>query len=136
MLQTTVIGHLGNDAIQKEVNGKKVANFSVAHTEKYKTGDGSPTERTTWLECAYWNEALGVVPYLKKGILVYVQGSPIVETYVSKEGVTKAAFRLRVNNIQLLGPSKQEGSAGGNGSMASQAVSSNDLGESADDLPF
>ena len=32
MLKTQAIGHLGNDAVVNNVNGKNVINFNVAHS--------------------------------------------------------------------------------------------------------
>ena len=36
MIKLQVIGNLGADCIQKEINGKTVINFNVAHSEKFK----------------------------------------------------------------------------------------------------
>ena len=41
MIKLQVIGNLGADCIQKEVNGKTVINFNVAHSEKYKDAQGN-----------------------------------------------------------------------------------------------
>ena len=135
MLQMSAIGHLGNEAVTRDVNGKKVISFSVAHSEKFKNGEGVLTERTTWIDCSYWNESIGILPYLKKGVQVYVQGNPVIDTYVSKEGVTRAALRVRVQSVQLLGSPRQEG--GQPTSHASNNVTaSNEVPETVDDLPF
>lgn len=63
MLKTLVIGLLGRDAIVNEVNGRKVINFSVAHSFKYKDAAGTEKTKTTWLDCAYWTDRTGVAPY-------------------------------------------------------------------------
>jgi Single-strand binding protein family len=60
MIKLQVIGNLGKDCIVKEVNGKNVINFSVAHTERYKDSQGNQKERTTWVECAYWTDRTAV----------------------------------------------------------------------------
>ena len=36
MIKMQIIGHLGQDSQVNDVNGKKVINFSVAHSEKFK----------------------------------------------------------------------------------------------------
>ena len=41
MIKLQVIGNLGKDCIVKEVNGKNVINFSVAHSERYKDAQGN-----------------------------------------------------------------------------------------------
>ncbi|MBI3882871.1 MAG: single-stranded DNA-binding protein, partial [Sphingobacteriales bacterium] len=35
MIKLQIVGNLGKDCIVKEINGKNVINFSVAHTERY-----------------------------------------------------------------------------------------------------
>jgi single-strand DNA-binding protein len=103
MIKIQIIGNLGKDCIVNEVNGKKVINFSVAHTEKYKDSMGNPKERTTWVECAYWTDKTAISQYLTKGKTVYAEGSPEADAYTKKDGTPGATLRMRVQNIQLLG---------------------------------
>jgi single-strand DNA-binding protein len=132
MIKTSVIGNLGKDANVKEVNGKKVINFSVAHTEKFKNANGEDISKTTWVECAYWNDKTAVVPYLKQGTLVYVEGMPEADAYL-KDGEAKATLRLRVGTVQLLGGSKPTASTTSNNS----GINNNSEANSDDDgLPF
>ena len=146
MIKLQVIGHLGRDCVQNEVNGKQVINFNVAHSEQFKDSQGVQVERTTWVNCAYWTDRTGIAPYLVKGKLVYVEGTPDVETYTNKEGQTAANLRLRVFSVQLLGgkmDSSQEGSSSQAGAQTSSSSSSRGTEmaaasqtEPADDLPF
>lgn len=115
MLKTQVIGHIGNDAVVKEVNGKSVINFSVAHSEKYKNSEGVQMERTTWVSCAYWNERAAVAPYLKKGVLVFCEGQPDVDVYTNKQGQPTGTIRLRVSQLQLLGGGTRDNNQANNG---------------------
>ena len=110
LLKMQVIGNLGRDASIKEVNGKKVINFSVAHTEKYKNSQGVVTEKTTWVECSMWEKG-NVAPYLKQGQLVHIEGTPSVNAYETKEGKPAASLRLSVSafGLQLLGSKKEDG---------------------------
>ena len=50
MIKLQVIGNLGKDCNVKEVNGKNVINFSVAHSERYKDSQGNQKERTTFVK--------------------------------------------------------------------------------------
>jgi single-strand DNA-binding protein len=108
MIKLMVIGNLGRDALSTLVNGKNVINFSVAHSEKYTDAAGAPQERTTWVECAYWTEKLGIVPYLIKGKQVYVEGQPELRQYQKSDGTPGASLTLRVQSLQLVGE-KAEG---------------------------
>ena len=108
MIKLQIVGNLGKDCIVKEVNGKNVINFSVAHTERFKDSQGNQKERTTWVECAYWTDRTAIAPYLKKGQLVYAEGSPEAEGYMNKENQAAATLRMRVQNVQLLGGKTDE----------------------------
>ena len=143
MIKLQIIGNLGADCIQKEVNGKTVINFNVAHTEKFKDGQGNLKEKTIWVNCAYWTDRTAIVPYLKKGQMVYAEGSPDAEGYMNKDNQAAATLRLRVQNIQLLGSKNEGGQSGQNYqpamSEASSVNNSNRMSatsEPADDLPF
>lgn len=125
MIKLQVIGHLGKDCTTNVVNGKNVINFSVAHSEKYKDATGNPIEKTTWVDCAYWTERTAVAPYLKKGQLVYAEGTPEVRSYTKNDGTAGTSLTLRVLNVQLLGSAKGE-----QGSVETTA------GGESDDLPF
>jgi single-strand DNA-binding protein len=144
MIKLQIIGNLGKDCIVKEVNGKNVINFSVAHTEKFKDSTGTPRERTTWVECAYWTDRTAISPYLKKGQLVFAEGSPEADGYMNKDNQASATLRMRVREIQLLGGRTDNSGNANSGSSASDSNSGSnakmpataDMGEPADDLPF
>lgn len=131
MIKLQIIGNLGKDCIEKEVNGKKVINFSVAHSERYKDSQGNQKEKTTWVECAYWTDRTAVAQYLTKGRTVYAEGTPEADPYTNKDGQPAATLRMRVQNVQLLGNSSNDSS--GNSNAATSSVKSD---SGSDDLPF
>jgi single-strand DNA-binding protein len=147
MIKLQVIGNLGGDCIQREVNGKTVINFNVAHSEKFKDSAGNLKERTTWVKCAYWTDRTAVAQYLKKGKTVFVEGAPEAESYTNKEGQQVANLKMTVFNLQLLGGtsessghtdtniSSSSGSTSNNPSPVSSTIPSQ-VEEPADDLPF
>jgi single-strand DNA-binding protein len=144
MIKLQIVGNLGADCIQKEVNGKTVINFNVAHTEKFKDAQGNLKEKTIWANCAYWTDRTAVAQYLKKGKQVYVDGSPEVEMYTNKDGQPAATLRVRVRDLQLLG-GNIDGTQGNSNTSSSSSSSSYsntnarvtaDMEEAADDLPF
>jgi single-strand DNA-binding protein len=129
MIKLQVIGHLGKDCTTNVVNGKNVINFSVAHSERYKDASGNQKEKTTWVECAYWTDRTAIAPYLKKGQLVYAEGSPEVRGYTKNDGTQGTSLTMRVLSVQLLGGARGEG-AGEEAGVPSNASAEND------DLPF
>jgi len=149
MIKLQIIGNLGKDCIVKEVNGKNVINFSVAHTERYKDSQGNQKERTTWVECAYWTDRTAIAQYLTKGRTVYAEGSPEADAYTNKEGQPAATLRMRVQNVQLLSNNSNEGTNTGNSNSSysnagTTSVSNNPVSTpaemsttgAADGLPF
>lgn len=120
MIKLQIIGNLGKDCIVKEVNGKNVINFSVAHSERYKDAQGNPKERTTWVECAFWTDRTGIAPYLVKGQTVYAEGTPEADAYTNKENQAAATLRMRVGNVQLIGNKNND-----NGGNTAPAYNSN-----------
>ena len=83
-----------------------------------------------------------VAQYLKKGKMVYAEGSPDVDGYLNKENQPAATLRMRVQNLQLLGGGDGAPQSNGGGqAIASSAPTSSatrmsDISEPADDLPF
>ena len=144
MIKLQVIGNLGKVCIVKDVNGKTVINFSVAHSERFKDSQGNQKERTTWVECAYWTDKTAVAQYLTKGKTVYAEGTPEADAYTNKEGQAASTLRMRVVNLQLLGGNTGEvqGAHQGNVTHAGSATRPVVMTEPAnttapvDDLPF
>lgn len=145
MIKMQVIGRLGKDCIVNTVNGKNVMNFTVAHSEKYKDSQGNLQEKTTWVDCAYWNDRTAVAQYLTKGTQVYVEGQPEARSFQRNDGTPGSSLSLRVREVQLLG-SKNDNAGGGSYQQPSNASSAmsgnsnipspNDITEPVDDLPF
>lgn len=139
MIKIQVIGNIGRDAEKRDVSGKSVINFTVAHSEKWKDAQGNQQERTTWVECAYWTEKTGILPYLTKGTMVYVEGAPEATVYTSKDGDSKASLRCRVSQIQLLSRKDATEQPAGNvptSQLGRAAVDTDPLPNLNNDLPF
>jgi single-strand DNA-binding protein len=140
MLKLQIIGNLGKDAEIRQANGKTVIGFNVAHTEKYKDAQGVLQSKTTWVACSYWTERTAVVPYLKKGTSVFVEGTPSVDTYQNQQNETVANLRLMVREIQLIGGQRQEGDNAAQMQSAEGSTNANSQGpvivDSNDALPF
>ena len=149
MIKMQIIGNLGKDCVVNTVNGKNVINFTVAHTDKYKDGQGVNQEKTTWVDCSWWIDRTAVAQYLTKGKQVYVEGQPEARAFLRNDGSPGASISLRVRDLQLLG-GRGEGtgtSSEGSGtshvaanenssSSKSEIPSPSDVTEPIDDLPF
>ena len=145
MIKMQIIGNLGKDCVVNTVNGKNVINFTVAHTEKYKDGQGNMQEKTTWVDCAYWTDRTAIAQYLTKGKQIYAEGQPEAKAFQRNDGTPGSSLVLRVREVQLLGgrgdaagggPSYSGASASSSSSSTSSVPSGNDMAEPIDDLPF
>lgn len=104
MLQIQVIGNLGADAEIKEFNGSKAVCFNVAHTERWTQEDGTKRESTTWISCILNGDGGKLLPYLKRGAQVFVEGAGSARCYSSpKEKRWVAGINLTIRHIELVG---------------------------------
>lgn len=104
MLQIQVIGNLGADAEVKELNGTKAVCFNVAHTDRWTQEDGTKREVTTWVSCIINGDGGKLLPYLKRGASVFVEGAGSARCYSSpKEHRWVAGLNVTVRHIELVG---------------------------------
>lgn len=71
------IGHVGADPeIRATQAGKKIANFRLAVSEKWRDKDGNRQEKTEWVSIVVFTEGLVKVveQYVKKGSKLYIEG--------------------------------------------------------------
>jgi single-strand DNA-binding protein len=100
-----LVGNVGKDPVIRDINqsGDKVANFSLATTDKYKTKDGKEVETTEWHNIVAWRGLCNVIEkYVKKGTPIYVEGRIKYSTYTDKDGSKKNKTEVVVDTIQLL----------------------------------
>ena len=103
-----LIGNLGKDPESKFTpTGKKVAHFSLAVSQRWKTG-AETKEYTEWVNIEAWGR-LGEVcqEYLKKGSLVYIEGRLKTEKYEDK-GETKYFTKVVALSLQFLDKKKSD----------------------------
>lgn len=127
-----LLGHTGKDPEVKDVAGTKVANLSLATTEKgYTLQNGTQVpDRTEWHSLVFWKGLAEVVEkFVRKGSQIYVEGKIKTRQYEDKTGAKRYVTEIFVDKLELLGgrPSQQE--AG----LLPEAYQS-DLPK--DDLPF
>jgi single-strand DNA-binding protein len=96
---------LGKDPESKFTpTGKKVAQFSIAVTDRWRSREGDPKEYTEWVNIEAWGR-LGEVcqEYLRKGSLVYLEGRLKTERYEDKDkGNTKYFTKVVALALQFL----------------------------------
>lgn len=106
-----LIGRIGQNPELKHVgDSKKVCKFSLATSESYKDKNGNKVEQTEWHNIEVWDQpAQFVADYLKKGNMVYVEGSIHTDKY-QKDGIDVYSTKVRakvVNNLTPKGSDNQ-----------------------------
>jgi len=99
-----LIGRLGQDPDIKTLDsGKKVAHFTMATNENYKSADGTKTEETTWHSIVAWNGLAELASkYLKKGREVCIEGRISYRSYTDKNGMPKSVTEIVASDLVLL----------------------------------
>jgi single-strand DNA-binding protein len=100
-----LIGRLGRDPeLRYTADGTPVATFTMATTETRKNKDGTKSERTEWHRIVAWRK-LGEVAgeYLKKGRLVYVEGSIQSREFEGRDGVKRKTYEIVASAMKMLG---------------------------------
>jgi single-strand DNA-binding protein len=106
-----LIGRLGNDPIRRETKtGKAVANFSLATSRLVPDGEAveegeepGKREETDWHSVVVWGRQAEVCyQFLRKGRMVYVEGSIRRRSYTNKEGQQRISFEVHADSVGFL----------------------------------
>lgn len=113
-----LVGRLGRDPeIRSTPQGTSVAKFTVATDEKFNDREGNRQERTEWHNVVAWGK-LGEIcgQYLRKGKLVYIEGSIRTDSWDDKEsGQKKYRTEIIARDMKMLDRRGDEGGGGGGG---------------------
>jgi len=119
-----LIGRLGDDPDMRYLpSGDAVANLSMATSEKYKDKAGEMQEATEWHRVAFFGKTAEICgQYLKKGAMVYVEGSLRTRKWQDKDGNDRYTTEIRGDRMQMLG-GKREGEDSGRASAPASRAS-------------
>lgn len=116
-----LVGRLGKDPELRSIpSGTSVAKFSLATDERFTDKAGEKQERTEWHNIVAWGKLAEICgQYLRKGKLVYIEGSIRTDSWDDKEtGVKKYRTEIIANTMQMLdkkGDDEGGGYSGGGG---------------------
>jgi single-strand DNA-binding protein len=98
-----LIGRLGKDPEGRFTpTGKKVTQFSLAVSNRWKNSSGEPQESTEWVNIEAWGRLAEICDeYLHKGSLVYLEGRLRTDRY-DDEGQTKYFTKVVALTMQML----------------------------------
>lgn len=128
-----LIGHLGKDPLVRYLDSERVvATFTLATSETFTNKKGERKVETEWHNIEMWDTLAKIAEkYLKKGMLVYVEGKIKTEQWRDKDGTEKTGKKIRVVSMNMLGskpPTEDE--------HQTHIPPPSDSSAMGDDLPF
>jgi single-strand DNA-binding protein len=101
-----LIGRIGRDPESRTfASGDMVVNVSIATSERWKDRQtGEQKEATEWTRLNFNGKLAEIAnQYLRKGSLVYVEGSLKTRKWTDQSGVEKYSTEVRVDQMRMLG---------------------------------
>jgi single-strand DNA-binding protein len=129
-----LVGRLGRDPeVRYTGSGQAVCNFTLATDESFTDRSGQRQKRTEWHRIVLWAKLAEISQqYLKKGMLVYIEGRIQTRQWEDKRDGQKRTTTEIVGNVMRMLTSRAESMAAGAG-VGSGAGSSSDLDAPAPD---
>ncbi len=134
-----LIGNLGKDPEVRYLEGGiAVAKITLATNESHKNKEGVKIEHAEWHIVNFWcNDAETAEKYLKKGMMIYVEGKIRSRTWMDKEGIKRHSTEIEGEKFMILGSRREEGGVAADVAKATDsAASAPTTHDTTDDLPF
>ena len=123
-----LIGNVGKDPEVRYLEGnspagqgRKVATFTLATSERFKDRSGETRENTEWHNIVVWGQQADVVErFVKKGTQLYVEGRIRTRSWTDQSGAKRYTTEINVDSLQLLGRREAQQDGGYQGGYNSQ----------------
>lgn len=134
-----LVGNVGQDPVVRGEGSSKVANISLATTERYKK-DGQAQTKTEWHRVSIWGGMAGIVEqYVKKGSMLYIEGKLQTRKY-QQDGQDKYSTDVVVGvggvMKMLGGGSSQNNNQSSSEDGGNMGMPPMDMDNMGDDIPF
>jgi single-strand DNA-binding protein len=99
-----LIGNLGADPeLRYTSGGTAVCNIRLATNESYKDSNGETVEKTEWHSVVAWARLAEICgQYLKKGSMIYIEGSLQTRQWEDRDGNTRYTTEIKAQEMQML----------------------------------
>lgn len=141
MLNSTVlVGRMTDNAeLRYTPNNQAVATFRLAVNRNFKSQNGE--READFINCVIWRQqAENLANWAKKGTLIGIVGRIQTRNYENQQGQRVYVTEVVAENFQLLESQKERGNQSQGNSQPdfgrNEAMQSNPMDISADDLPF
>ena len=106
-----LIGNVGRDPNVRYLEGnnpgaqgRKVATFTLATSERFRDRNGETRENTEWHNIVAWGQPADVCErFVRKGTQLYIEGKLRTRKYTDAQGQEKYTTEVNVDTLQLLG---------------------------------
>ena len=99
-----LLGNAGKDPEIRDVQGVKVAQFTLATTDRaYTKHDGTQVpERTEWHNVVAWRGIADVCErYVRKGSKIYIEGKLTTRSWDGRDGTKQYRTEVVIENLEL-----------------------------------
>lgn len=99
-----LLGNAGKDPEIRDVQGVKVAQFTLATTDRaYTTKSGTQVpERTEWHNVVAWRGIADVCErYVRKGSKIYIEGKLTTRSWDGRDGTKQYRTEVVIENLEL-----------------------------------
>ena len=105
-----LIGRLGKDPeLRYAANGNPIGNMRIATDESYTDRDGNKVDRTEWhTVVVFQRQAEACQNYLRKGSLVFVEGSLQTRKWQDPQGQDRYCTEIKAARVQFLDRHREE----------------------------
>ena len=116
-----LIGNVGRDPEVRYLEGnnpgaqgRKVATFTLATSERFRDRSGETRENTEWHNIVAWGQPADVCErFVRKGTQLYIEGRLRTRKYTDRNGQEKYTTEINVDTLQLLGRRDSDGAGDG-----------------------
>lgn len=131
-----IAGHLTRDPETRNTqSGATVCAFGVAINERYRGKDGTPQDKTVFVDVTAWNKTADLIAkYLRKGSAVLVEGALSLDQWDAQDGTRRSKTYVTAQTVKFL--SAPAGDQAGRKQSDDRGRASDEESDSADNLPF
>lgn len=113
-----LIGNVGRDPEVRYLEGnnpggqgRKVATFTLATSERFRDRSGETRENTEWHNIVAWGQPADVCErFVRKGTQLYIEGRLRTRSWTDQTGNKRYTTEINVDTLQLLGRRDSDGS--------------------------
>ena len=108
-----LIGRLGQDPEMRYTpSGKPLTKFQMAVNRSWTSADNEKKTETEWFTIVSWGKLAEICnQYLRKGLLIYLEGRLHTRHWVDEEGANHSVVEVVAQEMIMLGsPKEEEGS--------------------------